>query len=313
MKFFIEMRESVINFKFYDGIRKSRYGKVFGYLVLLLLIIYTLSGVKTYIAMNGVIEQGIAYLNSNTPEFSIKDGQLDWRGAPLEYLLQDKGMTVAVDINKTLDENVLDAQNSVYFVFGKESMAMKNNTQKQVIVYRDLNLDITKADVVNLMAGGKMVVVILLILAFPFYYGYKLLNVVLLAAIAAICSSILKVRISWKENFIISGYALTLPLLLVLLFNLGGYSFPWYVYWLISIVYVVMAQRIIRVREFDANIANMYVPGMNDHSGYIPEIHEIKESDAEKSESEKANKELTSGDVEEPKVSDGSEKEKKEE
>lgn len=289
MKFFIEMRESVINFKFYDGIRKSRYGKVFGYLVLLLLIIYTLSGVKTYIAMNGVIEQGIAYLNSNTPEFSIKDGQLDWRGAPLEYLLQDKGITVAVDINKTLDETVLDSENSVYFVFGRESMTMKNNTQKQVIAYRDMNLDITKADVVNFMAGGKMVVVILLVLVFPFYYGYKLLNVVLLAAIAAICCAILKVKISWKENFIISGYALTLPLLLVLLFNLGGYYFPWYVYWLISIVYVVMAQRIIRSNMVDINIANMYVPEMNE------------------------NKEPSTGEIEEHKDNDGSDVEKKEE
>ena len=252
MNFFIEMRESVINFNFYDQIRKSRCGKVFGYLALLLLIIYTLSGVRTYITANGIINETIAYMNNDMPEFSLRNGVLDWKGEPLQYLLKKNGTIVVVDINNALDDSVLDSQSTSYFVFRKESATMNTNSQKQVVTYKELGLNFNKADVMNLLKNGDGLVVIFTILFFPFFYGFKLLNVVLLAVVASMACAVWRFKISWKENFIISGYALTLPVLLALLFNLAGFNFPGSIYWIISIIYVIMAIRIVRNTELAA-------------------------------------------------------------
>jgi len=249
MKFFIEMRESVINFKFYNDVRKNRYGKVFGYLALLLLIVYTLLGVSTYIYANKAIEGGISYLKTETPEFSVADGILDWKGQPQQFLFQENGLTVAVDVDNTLDEAKLDSENNSYFIFTKNGILMKSTMQKQKVAYKDISPNFTKDDMMNLLGSGRIVVIVATVLFFPFYYGIKLLNVLLLACIAAISASILKLKISWKENFIISGYALTLPVLLMLLFSLAGYGFPMFAYWIISILYVIMAQRYIRFYE----------------------------------------------------------------
>ena len=252
MNFFIEMRESVINFKFYDEIRKSRYGKVFGYLALLLLIVYTLSGVRTYITTNTAINATIAYMNNDMPEFSLSNGTLDWKGEPLQYLLKENGTIVVVDINNALDDSYLDSQSTSYFVFRKESATMNTNSQNQVVTYKELGLNFTKIDAMNLLKNGNGFVVIFTILFFPFYYGFKILNVVLLAIIASMACAVWRIKIRWKENFIISGFALTLPILLALLFNLAGVNFPGSIYWIISIVYVIMAIRIVRTTEFAA-------------------------------------------------------------
>ena len=246
MNFFIEMRESVTNFKFYDEIRKSRYGKVFGYLALLLLIVYSLSGVRTYITGNGIIDQSVIYLNNETPEFSVNNGILDWKGTPLDYILQKNGTIIVVDINNEIDNSTLDSQSTSYFVFRKESATMNTNMQSQVIVYKDLGMNFTKADMINVVKNMKGLAAIFIILFFPFYFGYKILNVVFLAVIATVIGSIIKVKIKWKENFIISGFALTLPVLLALLFNLAGFNFPGIAYWVISILYIIISIKIIR-------------------------------------------------------------------
>ena len=252
MNFFIEMRESVINFKFYDEIRKSRYGKVFGYLALLLLIIYTLSGIRTYITGNGIIDQSVIYLNNETPEFSVNNGILDWKGSPIDYILQKNGTIIVVDINNQIDNSTLDSQSTSYFVFRKESATMNSNMQSQVIIYKDLGMNFTKADMINVVKNLKGAAAIFIILFFPFYFGYKILNVVFLAVIATMVCSIIKVKINWKEKFIISGFALTLPVLLALLFNLAGFNFPAIAYWAISILYIIMAIKIIKTTDLAA-------------------------------------------------------------
>lgn len=249
MKFFIEMRESVINYKFYDDIRKSRYGRVFSYLALLLLIVYTLSGVKSFIYMNQAVEMAGDYVKNKTPEFSIENGKLNWSGEPLQYLVRENGNLVAIDVNRTLTKEVLDSENSIYFVIRDESVLVKNTTSSQELFYKDIDLKLNKADVLNFLAGGKTIIILMIVIAFPFYFAVKLLNVVLLAIAATIVCSFMKLRLPWKENFIISGYALTLPLLIGLLFNLAGTPLPGTIYWLISVLYVIMALRIIKGTE----------------------------------------------------------------
>ncbi len=260
MKFFIAMRESVISFKFYDEIRRSRYGKVFGYLALLLLIVYTLSGVKTYLGANIAIDEVTRLVKNETPEFSISNGKLQWGGEPLHYFIDENGTMVAVDIDGALNPETLRSKYSNYFVFREDTLLMRNNARDQAVMYKDFGTDFSKQDVLNLSAVGKTGVVILIVLFFPFYYGYKLLNVVILAAMAAITASILKVKITWKENFIISGFALTLPMLLALLFSLTGVNMPWIAYWAISLVYVTMALRMVRTTEMAVAAAGPAFP-----------------------------------------------------
>ena len=74
-------------------------------------------------------------------------------------------------------------------------------------------MNFNKVDVINFIGNGNGMIALFIAFFFPFYFGFKLLNVVLLAIIATISCAALKVKIGWKENFIISGYALTPPII----------------------------------------------------------------------------------------------------
>lgn len=321
MKFFIEMRESVINFKFYNDIRKNRYGKVFGYLALLMLLVYILLGVSTYIYANKAIESGIYYIKNEMPEFSVANGELDWKGQPQQFLIQNSGLAVAVDINNTLDEAALDKEYVSYFVFTKDHVIAKNAIQKKNMFYKEMNAAFSKNDLVDLLGTGRIVIIVLTVLFFPFYYAIKLLNVLLLAIAAAISAAILKLKISWRENFIISGYALTLPTLLMLLFTLAGYGFPTYAYWIISVLYVIMAQRYIRLYElavFEAERVNELAVKEAETQILEQNRLETEEQDRLEIEEHKSTPEKTEDTTEKTdlgtyKVSDGSDTKKKEE
>ena len=80
MNFFTQIRESVIDFKFYRSIRNNKFSRSFLYLLLLFLIIYFINGIRTFIVTRIVIDKiGVNFIE-NVPEFRLENGELSFEG-----------------------------------------------------------------------------------------------------------------------------------------------------------------------------------------------------------------------------------------
>ncbi len=253
MNFLLEMKESVVNFEFYNILRKNSYKRVFAYLAILVLVIFSIGSVKTWLIFDSEINNWKNKFKNEFPEFSMSNGVLNWSGDSVQYLVKEETTAFLIDINKTISLDEMNTKYQSYMVFYKDQAVIKNDSRLQTIFYKEFSAgiqsNINKKFIIGFLENLKVYIIFVLIFIFPFIYALKLLNVVVLASIAVLIGKFMNVKFTWKEYFLISAYSLTLPMLLGLFFDLAGVSFHWLIFWLISLVYVVMALRAYRPEE----------------------------------------------------------------
>mgnify|MGYP000849542722 CR=1 FL=1 len=239
MNFFVQMRESVIDFKFYRSIKDNKFSKSFVYLLLLFLIIYFINGTRTYIGIRIAMEELASNLNANVPEFRLENGEFSFKGDMPYYISSSTNETFVIDTTGQVTERVLE---------GAETGILVTKDKRNEIETREFSLSelksvtLDKSDILEFMPKLSWIVFIFIAFGFIFVLGWKLLNAVILALLGLFANAVFKGRLKFGNLLNISIYALTLPLLVQLAVNLYGYPIPrfWMIYWVISILYVVL-------------------------------------------------------------------------
>ncbi|MFZ5352482.1 MAG: DUF1189 domain-containing protein [Bacillota bacterium] len=249
MNFFRQMKDSVTDFRFYKGIKENRFGKTFLYLLILFLIIHSINTVQNYIIARNLLEMMSVELNERVPEFQVIEGQLNFEGDMPYYILNEQGQVFVVDTTGQLDKNALEDAFSG-MLFTKDRIYIKNQFQYTDVSYTDMGLSsYTKKDLVDMLPGLSSLVLVFMIIGFVFAIGIKLLQAVLLGLVGLIFGAAYNVELKFKHTFNFGVYALTLPMLLQIAYDLSGYTLPpvWIVplftliYWGVALVYMAMA------------------------------------------------------------------------
>ena len=244
MNFFLQMRESVIDFKFYRSIKNNKFSRSFVYLLLLFLIVYFISGTRTFIATRIAIDELITNVNANIPEFRLENGEFSFEGKMPYIISSSTNEAFVIDTTGQVDASVLKDVGSGMLIT-KDKVYLKNSQVES----REFNLTelkgvtLTKKDVLDFLPKLSWIVFIFIAFAFIFVLGWKLLNAVILALLGLIANAVLGSRLKFNNLLNISIYALTLPMLIQLAVNLYGYPIPsfWAIYWGVSILYVAFA------------------------------------------------------------------------
>lgn len=244
MSFFRQMRECVIDFKFYREIKDNRFGKSFVYLLLLFLIIYFIGGTKTFVIIKPVVEELAVRINNNVPDFKLENGEFSYEGDMPHYISSSTNEVFVIDTTGQTGGEVLENVMSG-MVITKEKIYLKQNLgELRIINLKEYKgIEFTKEDVVEFLPKLSWIVFIFIAFGFIFVFGWKLLNAVILALLGLAVNAALNANMRYDNLLNISIYALTLPLLLQLAVDLSGYSVPGFglIYWAISILYVFMA------------------------------------------------------------------------
>lgn len=244
MNFFLQMRESVIDFKFYRSIKNNRFSRSFVYLLLLFLIVYFISGTRTFIATRIAIDELITNVNANIPEFKLENGEFSFEGKMPYFISSSTNEAFVIDTTGQVDASVLKDVGSGILIT-KDKVYLKNNQveSREFSLTELKGITLTKSDVLEFLPKLSWIVFIFIAFGFIFVLGWKLLNAVILALLGLIVNAILRGSLKFNNLMNISIYALTLPMLIQLAVNLYGYPIPrfWLIYWGISIIYVVLA------------------------------------------------------------------------
>ncbi|MGE5630513.1 MAG: DUF1189 domain-containing protein [Caulobacteraceae bacterium] len=244
MNFFLQMRESVIDFKFYREIKDNKFGRSFTYLLLLFLIIYFINGTKTFVVLRAGVDELVSQVNNNVPEFKLENGEFSFEGKMPYYISNNANEVFAIDTTGQLTEKALEGVHTGMLVTRDKLFVKQNTGELRVFSLKEfVGITLTKSDVLNFLPKLSWIVLIFIVFGFIFVFGWKLLNAVILALIGLIINAVMKADMKYNNLLNISIYALTLPLLLQLAVDLSGIAVPmfWLIYWTISIVYVAMA------------------------------------------------------------------------
>ncbi len=259
MNFFMQMRESVIDFKFYRSIKNNKFSRSFVYLLLLFVIIYFIGGTRTFISTRIAVDEIVSNLSVNVPEFRLENGEFSFEGQMPYYISSSTNEAFVIDTTGKVTESVLDDVGSGILIT-KDRVYVKRSE----IETRELNLaelsdvTLTKTDIVEFLPKLSWIVFIFIAFGFIFALGWKLLNAVILALAGLIAAAVLKSDLKYNNLMNISIYALTLPMLLQLAVKLYGYPVPYFglIYWGISILYVAMAVKSCNEETHGMNAGN---------------------------------------------------------
>ncbi len=246
MNFFTQMRESVIDFRFYKTIKDNRFSRSFIYLLLLFLIIYAISGTRAFIATRIMVDELAVSMSTNVPDFRLENGEFSFDGEMPYYLSSSTEEAYVIDTTGKVDKSVLKDVGSGMLIT-KDMLYVKRSEAEMrefsLSEFKDFAL--TKAKIVEFLPKLTWIAGIFIAFGFIFVLGWKLLNAVILALLGLIINASLKGGLKYNNLLNISIYALTLPMLLKLAVDLYGYPIPWFglIYWGISLLYVAMAAK----------------------------------------------------------------------
>lgn len=222
MNFFYQVKESVIDFKFYPKIKDNKFAKTFLYMLLLLFIVYSVITARNFLLVKNVMEQASYELNASMPNFELKDGKFSFEGEMPYYIANSGNEVFVIDTTNTVDESII--KNTITGILVTEDrIFVKNNLQQQTFEFSDLqSTEFNKQDLIEFLPRISWLALASMLLWFLFVVIGHMLFALLIVLIGFIISSAYNVDLKFKHLFNFSVYALTLPMLIDLALDLAG-------------------------------------------------------------------------------------------
>ena len=255
MNFFNQVKESVIDFKFYKHIKDNRFGKSFLYLFILLLIIYSMLTVRNYLLLKSVMEQAASGLKESIPEFQLENGKFSFEGEMPFYISSNENAVFVIDTTGALDEKSLEGTTTGILIT-EDAVHVKSNAQQQTVNFSEMkDAKFDKTDLIELLPRVTGWALIIMVGMFVFVVAGQLLFALFLALIGLVISSSLNVDLKYKHVLNFSIYALTLPMLLDLAVDISGLQIPQFIFFMmytaVAALYLLFA-----IKAYAASLNN---------------------------------------------------------
>lgn len=238
MNFFYQVKESVIDFKFYNNIKDNTFAKSFLYLLLLMLIIYSMLTVRNFLLVENAMERTALELSASMPDFQLKDGKFSFEGKMPYYISSSTNEVFVIDTTGTVDEKVLYNSMSGILIT-EDRLYIKNGLQQQSMRFSELgDVEFNKQKLIEFLPKLSWLVLIFMLLWFVFVLGGQLLFAAMLALIGLAISSGLNTDLKFKHLLNFSIYALTLPMIIDLAVDISMLPVSQFLFF---VIYTVIA------------------------------------------------------------------------
>mgnify|MGYP003373455116 FL=1 len=258
--FFKRLKNAITNFDEYQKFSQEKLGTAIKYFLKLMLIFSILISGFLTARMYKEIETIKTSFAEECPDFRIENNTLLIEGENKKYE-KDIGYETLGLIVDSENTDLTEEQNGQYqriIAFYKDRMVMKTMDTKTSMTYEDISKNqningLSKQQILDYANSNEMLViysiffVVTIIFVFIAYSIQILLDIFLLSIIGLIMSKIAAVKLKYKEVFNMSIYALTLSVVLYLIYicvNIStGFTIKYFdlAYQIISYIYIVTA------------------------------------------------------------------------
>ncbi len=244
--FFYKIYYSIAGFRYYKFFPMQKTGKAVVYLLLLTLLLGAASLVMPIFVFNTAIDEMTLKYDEEVPEFSFSNGELQVEGK-MPIFINGGTMTMIIDTTSD-DDSVLDNYDAAILI-SKTRMIQKTYEKKQITNFSMLpGLSTNKAAVKNMLPLLKWLSIFIAVFGLIFFVIGKFISALIIASIGMIISRIMGLTLVFRDLFVLSAYAMTLPLILgtLLGFLPMAISFLWMPFYIIAGVYLAGALSVIK-------------------------------------------------------------------
>ena len=270
MGFFKRVQTAVMKFEKYKIFADEKISKAFIYFFKLIIIFVIVVSFVTAYQVSQTINKAIQFVKTDVPNFSIIEDKLKLETEELIIVTNEEMSLMLLfspnisesDIDKLFADNkqfqntLLMAENKIYISLTSASgiVAYEYKTLTQTIGVQE----ITKQSLLDYFEGQGytqlIIAIFLLIFAYMLlsYTIITLIDVIILSILGFLTAKLYKVGLNYKQCFNMSIYALTLPILLNILYVIinafTGFKIEYFqvMYNIISYIYIIAAILIIR-------------------------------------------------------------------
>ena len=267
MNFFKRLWTSIKDFEKYEEFAAERLFKAIKYMLTITLL-FTLIVTSAYTYKFYLTVQNVRnYINNNIEEISYIDGKLNVKSDEPIEAISENGIIPAVIVDTSENANIEEDLEKIKayqigIVFGQDKAVLVSEflAENQSIEYSNiLNMDIqNKADFLEMMsfssAGGAYITFFTTIFVYLFvvYLSSNLVDVIVLGALGYLFARIVRLRLKYRACFNIGIYALTLPILLNLIYiivnTFTGFEIKYFQWMYTSISYIYVAVAILMIK-----------------------------------------------------------------
>ncbi len=238
MNVFSELVHSIYDCKSYKAFLNDKKRKTFLFGFLLVLIYFLITIIVPFarfqISTGGVVR----LVDEVVPDFAIADGRLSVEGQ-FEF---EEGDTY-VYVNTEESGIAEDAEDEIFdnlyrygtvIIADSQSMIVKSNGQVETLMISDLDLEITKDELIQMFRPFvTIMIVVILVIIFLFMEATFFFGVIFVALLGMIVASCMQAKLTFGELYKLGVYTRTTPLLIKAVFSFLPFGIPFF--WLISI------------------------------------------------------------------------------
>lgn len=309
LSFFRRLKMSIFDFDKYHIIASEGLGRAMMYLIKLILLFALIISAATAVKVSQLLDEGIAYLNNNVPNFYFQDSKFVLENDS-DVIMENHEYTdfrIILTNSESYSEDEIRDFDGMVLVFTKNNLLLKqqNGTSITSQDYADLNEtininDVNKEYIINMFSGEGAYTILANIFAVIFistfltYFLTGILDTVALSLLGFIISRIIRIPLKYGALYSLSISAITLPVILNAIYMVvnmfTGFVIPYFqiMYTLISYVYLIAALLIMR-SEIIKKKVQIQIQIMN--KNYNPEELQKNDKGKEDNKDEKQNNE----------------------
>lgn len=303
--FFSRIKIAVTKLENYSLFLEEKTSTAVKYFLLMVLILVISMGIVETYSMMKVVQKGYTYIQNELPDFSYENGELQFSDFAYAYDEEFDMYLIADTSPELTDEKLQEYREEIKssgIIFLKDKAIYRTGDEEVSYSYTDLasqyNMETLNKEKlieeINSVGLSGIAITIFVMIVFALYIVEVisiLMDWVVMAIFALITARICGIKMTFKQAFNMSIYALTLSIILMILYNIAYYVAGFYtdyfrvVYLLISYVYVVAS---ILMMKSDLLKQQMEVGKIVEEQKKVHEEHE--EPEEKEGEDEKKNK-----------------------
>lgn len=236
--FFKKVWYSIVKIEKYPNMAAQGLGKAISYMAKIVAILAVVLCLGMVYQANGMVKEGIAYLQNEFPEFSYKDGILNVESEERIVISEEDSVAGRTIIDtKTEDEQVINGYINEVTEAGdgvivlKDKVIVKSSAVAGTISYdykqtfEPMGLtEFNKANVIEYASSSQIaslyvsIFLTIFVYAFLMYFLTTLSNAIILSLFGYITTLLARIKMRFVAIFNMSAYALTLSTILNMIY-----------------------------------------------------------------------------------------------
>ena len=306
--FFKKIWYAITKFERYPEMAAEGTGKAFSYLIKLMLIFSIIVVAGLIYNFRNTIKQEIKYINENIDEINYQDGKLSVKPKDADNVKIETEVgtiIIATDIKKSegIDEYEKQIQkNNLGILWLNNKVVIYTDGIQEEFYYGDLmqilNISkLEKSDIINYLQNSRVYLIygiIMFLVTFILYFITTLIDILVLSVFGLLTAYIAKIRIRYRAMFNMSVYALTISIILkmiYILFNMFiNFEIKYFDIMYSSIGYICLAASIFMIKSDVIKQQIELIKIMNEKKQEENEEKEEDTQDTEKKEEKEEDK-----------------------